>query len=124
MEEELENMAMVYSYPLDEKFVESFVKEEKQLTDSDIENDIQRLLKDNLIPYKNKLIEKWIGKETFWEPWAANDYKLFVEIYVYEINVVKAQQLIDEYLNYNGEYYLEEINEEGEENNGETSNNI
>ena len=101
-----------------------FIKEEKQLTDADIENDIQKVLKDNLIPYKNRLTEIWIGKEMFWKPWAANDYKLFVEIYVYEVNLLKARQLIAEYIYYRGEYYYQEINNEGENNNGETSNNI
>ena len=104
---EEENLVCVYAYPLQEEFVESFIEQEKQLTNEDIKTDIHRILEDNFITYKNKLVDNWTGR----------DYKIVVEVYVYEVNYLKAKQLIDELLNYDGEYHYDDINYKGEENN-------
>ena len=86
-------LVKVYEYELDRDIIEKCTKEGRNITSKDVETDIHKILKDNFIECKNKIVDRWITKGKI------PDYISIVEIYVYETNKLMAEKLINEYIN-------------------------
>lgn len=88
MEENEEDLVVLRSYLVDEKTLLRKVNNGEGLTKEDIERfDIQGVLKDNMIFYKNRLTDSWM----------ARDYKIKVEVCVYDIDYNRANLVLEEF---------------------------
>lgn len=87
-----EELVKIYSYELDRHIIDKCIEEERQIKSEDVEIDIQQILKDNNIQYKNKINEVWSGNSK------SPRYILEVEIYVQNEEQKKVKELIEKYL--------------------------
>jgi len=88
MEDNNENLVKIYSYFVNEKMLIQMERDGEKITNDVIEQiGIQDVLKENHIFYKNKLVDYWHGK----------DYKIMVEVYVYDIDVLRAQKALEDF---------------------------
>lgn len=83
----LEELEMIYSYPLDRNIVKKCMEEDRKLTNEDVNIWVQKLLEENRIKYKNRFNERWIGSKSA-------KYILEIEVYVNRKDVVEATKLI------------------------------
>jgi len=91
MEEEL---IKIYEYKLKKEIIDKCIEENRELMSKDVEIAIHEILKENFITYKNKVVEYWTPTSSKY-----SKYNLKVEVYVYEIDRLKAKRIIDEYIN-------------------------
>ncbi len=83
-----EDLVLLRSYLIDEKELLIKLENGEEFKDEDIERfDIQGVLKENMIFYKNELKDSWFAK----------DYKILVEVYVYDIDYNRANMLLEEF---------------------------
>lgn len=99
----MEDLVKVYEYQLDEEFIEKCIEEERELTNKDVEIELHKILEDNGISYKNKIVQDLDIELKYYKISAnvleCNDYCFFVEVYVDKVNQEEAEKLINIYMN-------------------------
>ena len=90
-----EGLVEVASYMLNRSIINDFMEAEKPISAKDIENDIQKILRDNNIECKTKIEENWEG--SFKEP----RFELYAKVYVQNKDYEIAKKIVDEYISNN-----------------------
>ena len=86
---------LVYEYQLDPSIIKQCISEKRELTDLELEIEIQKILKENNIDYENELIEYWEGVRNLGR---GSEYHIKVQIYIDAKDEKKSKKLLKNHL--------------------------
>lgn len=82
-----EEYVKICEYELDREIIAKCREEDRDITSKDVRTELQEVLEENGIEYKNKLVEEWRGKRIA-------KYFLLVEVYVLKEDEEKTKKLL------------------------------
>lgn len=105
----VEKLVQLTEYMLDRNMITDYSNKEYKIQETDIETEVQQILKDNHIEYKTKIDENWSGG------YRTPKYELLFKVYVYEKDYELAKKLISTSIsNTENEELISEISEKEE----------
>lgn len=92
---------LIYEYQLDPNIIKKCTSEGKDISDENIEIEVQKILKDNDIKYENKLVEYWESMRNFGR---GSEYHIKVQVYIDSKDEETSRKLLKEYLTSKNDY--------------------
>ncbi len=84
-----EDLVKIFEYEISRDIIDQCIEEDREITKEEIEDDVQRMLRENGIDCKTKIKEQWKGSSK------RPRYELIAEVYIYEKDYKKAEQLLN-----------------------------
>ena len=82
-----EKYVKIYEYELNRDIIKKCTDEKRELTDESIKTEVHKMLEENKISYKNKIVEHWEGLRI-------RRYIVVVEVYVLKADEIMAKQVL------------------------------